>query len=140
MQDEDAGLFCSLPGIIMSGMSWYKSCSFSLASAFFAIVWNACSTLTASLALVSKYGTLFFSWHHCIARLVVTFHKTSINNNYRKRMKWFSLSITVRLSAMSTLLPITTKGKFSGSRGEACIRNSSRQLSKFLNVVAWVTS
>lgn len=53
-------------------MSWYKSCSFSLARAFLAMVWKACSTFTASLALVSKYGTSFFSWHHCTALLVVT--------------------------------------------------------------------
>lgn len=39
-----------------------------------AIVWKACSTLIASLALVSKYGMLFLLWHQAWARLVVTWN------------------------------------------------------------------
>lgn len=39
-----------------------------------AIVWKACSTLIASLALVSKYGMLFLLWHQACARLVVTWN------------------------------------------------------------------
>jgi hypothetical protein len=42
--------------------------------------------------------------------------------------------------SMSTLLPITMKGKFSGSRGEAWMRNSSRQLSSVSNDLDELTS
>jgi hypothetical protein len=46
-----------------------------------------------------------FDWHQVIARF------------------W----LTIRFpSSISILLPSTTKGKLSGSRGDACIRNSSR--------------
>lgn len=38
------------------------------------MVWKACSTLIASLALVSKYGMLFLLWHQACARLVVTWN------------------------------------------------------------------
>ena len=47
--------------------------------------------------------------------------------------------ITV-LFSKSTLFPRTTKGKLSGSLGEAWMRNSSLQLSKDLKVCAAVTS
>ncbi|TNN40235.1 hypothetical protein EYF80_049609 [Liparis tanakae] len=40
----------------------------------------------------------------------------------------------------SILLPSTTKGKFSGSRGLAWIKNSSLQLSSVLKVLGAVTS
>ena len=60
------------------------------------MVWKACSTLIASFALVSKYGMSFLEWHHCCARLVDT-----------------------ALLSRSILLPSTTKGKLSGSRGLA---------------------
>ena len=68
------------------------------ARAFFAIVWKACSTFIASFALVSKYGMSFLEWHHCWARLVDT-----------------------ALLSRSILLPSTTNGKLSGSRGLACM-------------------
>lgn len=52
----------------------YKSTAGSVTClrALRAIVWKACSTLMASLALVSKYGMLFLLWHQACARLVVT--------------------------------------------------------------------
>jgi hypothetical protein len=50
----------------------HDSTSASCWSAFFAIVWNACSTLMASFAEVSKYGMFPFDWHHVIARFCVT--------------------------------------------------------------------
>lgn len=49
------------------------------------------------------------------------------------------LTITC-LFSKSILLPSTTKGKFSGSRGLAWIRNSSLQLSSVLKVLGAVTS
>lgn len=69
---------------------------------------NAASTLIASLALVSKYGIGFgpFDLHHCVA---------------------FDFG-TLLSGSRSTLLPITTNGKLSGSRGLAWLRNSSLQL------------
>ena len=73
------------------------------ARAFFAIVWKACSTFIASLALVSKYGMSFLEWHHCWARLVDT-----------------------ALLSRSILLPSTTNGKLSGSRGLACMGTISQ--------------
>lgn len=50
----------------------YSSVSSSWLIAFFAIVWNACSTLIASLADVSKYGMLPLDWHQVIARFCDT--------------------------------------------------------------------
>lgn len=44
------------------------------------------------------------------------------------------------LFSKSILLPSTTKGKFSGSRGLAWIKNSSLQLSRVLKVLGAVTS
>lgn len=44
------------------------------------------------------------------------------------------------LFSISHLLPSTTNGKFSGSLGDAWMRNSSLQLSKALNVLGAVTS
>ena len=44
------------------------------------------------------------------------------------------------LFSRSTLLPRTTKGKLSGSRGLAWMRNSSRQESNVLNELGEVTS
>ena len=44
------------------------------------------------------------------------------------------------LFSRSILFPMTTNGKFSGSRGDACIRNSSLQESSVLNVLGMVTS
>lgn len=51
----------------------------------------------------------------------------------------FPMSLTAR-DSRSTLLPRTTNGKLSGSRGLDWIRNSSLQLSRFLNVFGIVTS
>lgn len=51
----------------------------------------------------------------------------------------FMLVLTC-LFSRSILFPNTTKGKFSGSRGLAWIRNSSLQLSRVLNVLGAVTS
>lgn len=107
-----------------------------------AMVWNACSTLMASLALVSKYGMLFLLWHQAWALLVVTCEDEE---------QIIHLSLTVVedvgvwpmltcLFSKSILLPSTTKGKFSGSRGLAWIRNSSLQLSSVLKVLGAVTS
>lgn len=108
-----------------------------------AIVWNACSTLMASLALVSKYGMLFLLWHQAWALLVVTCedeeqiihlsHCTVVEDI----IIWPMLTC---LFSKSILLPSTTKGKFSGSRGLAWIRNSSLQLSSVLKVLGAVTS
>lgn len=53
--------------------------------------------------------------------------------------KIISNKCTSRFS-MSHLLPRTTNGKFSGSLGEAWMRNSSLQLSKDLNVFGAATS
>merc|ERR1740121_18133 len=72
-----------------------------------AISWKASSTFVASFALVSWYGMSFFDLHQFCAFKAGTF----------------------RFVSRSALLPITTKGKLSGSRGDVCIRNSSRQLS-----------
>lgn len=139
-----------------------------------AIVWKACSTLIASLALVSKYGMLFLLWHQACARLVVTWNtkkmvrlKTSGKTSYSCFIKpfvwqinntchtfsikddasltWCNTSGTVTfehtcLFSKSILLPSTTKGKFSGSRGLAWIKNSSLQLSRVLKVLGAVTS
>ena len=71
MQFDCCGLAWSVILTWSGIISVYGSWSFSLANAFLAIVWNACSTFKASLALVSKYGILFFSWHHCWALLEV---------------------------------------------------------------------
>lgn len=49
-------------------------CPVTCLRALRAIVWKACSTLIASLALVSKYGMLFLLWHQACARLVVTWN------------------------------------------------------------------
>lgn len=51
----------------------YPPSSGSCFKAFLAIVWKACSTLMASLALVSKYGMLPLVWHHAKARFWETF-------------------------------------------------------------------
>ena len=110
--------------------------SITWARAFLAMVWKACSTLIASLALVSKYGISFLDWHQV----------------------WALLVDTARLSR-SILFPSTTNGKLSGSRGLACrrnnqsgwypqsllmtvtwMRNSSLQLSSDLKVFGAVTS
>lgn len=48
-----------LSSFMGSGNSLYNSTSVSCLRALRAIVWKACSTLIASLALVSKYGMLF---------------------------------------------------------------------------------
>lgn len=72
----------------------YSSSSFI---AFLATVWNACSTLMASLALVSKYGIFPFDAHQARAFF------------------W----LTTREFSKSILLPNTMKGKFSGSLGPA---------------------
>lgn len=48
-------------------------------------------------------------------------------------------ALTARL-LRSILLPMTTNGKCSASRGQAWMRNSSRQLSSVLNVFGTVTS
>ena len=50
------------------------------------------------------------------------------------------VKILTALFSKSTLFPITTNGKFSGSLGLACMRNSSLQLSNVLNVFGMVTS
>ena len=76
-------------------MSAFPSCC----NAFLHAALNASSTLVASLADVSKYGMLPFCWHHVRARFCETMRFDS---------------------SMSILLPRTMKGKFSGSRGEAC--------------------
>merc|ERR1719272_2296416 len=103
--------------LIGSGNSLYISTSASCWRAFFAIVWNACSTLVESFAEVSKYGMPFLPWHQDMARFC-----------------------EMARPSKSILLPKTTNGKFSGSRGEAWMRNSSRQLSNVSNVFATVTS
>lgn len=61
---------------IWSGNSLYSSASVSSASACRATAWNACSTFSASLALVSKYGRLPLLVHHCCARFGITFDRT----------------------------------------------------------------
>lgn len=108
-----------------------------------AIVWNACSTLMASLALVSKYGMLFLLWHQAWALLVVTcedeeqivhLSRCAVGDDV---IVW---AMPTCLFSRSILLPSTTKGKFSGSRGLAWIRNSSLQLSSVLKVLGAVTS
>jgi len=70
----------------------------------------------------------------------------SINSNCSLSSTWFALqeshaiwSLTARL-LRSILLPMTTNGKCSASRGHAWMRNSSRQLSRVLNVFGTVTS
>lgn len=70
-QSFDFGLL-SPESFIWSGKSLYSSTSVSWARAFLAMVWKACSTLMASLALVSKYGMSFLEWHHDCARLAFT--------------------------------------------------------------------
>ena len=53
------------------------------------------------------------------------------------------LRISMGLAALfsrSTLLPRTTNGNLSGSLGDACMRNSSLQLSRDLKVEGAVTS
>ena len=50
------------------------------------------------------------------------------------------VAILTALFSKSTLFPNTTNGNLSGSLGEACMRNSSLQLSKDLKVVGAVTS
>lgn len=84
----------------LSVVSWCK--------AIVAASKKAASTLIASLALVSKYGIGFgpLDLHH-----------------------WVAFDLGTRLSgSRSTLFPITTNGKLSGSLGLACERNSSLQL------------
>ncbi len=81
----------------------------SCARAFLAMTSNACSTFTDSFALVSKYGMFPLLWQYVMALLLL---------------------IILLSSPMSILLPRTTKGNDSGSRGDAWIRNSSRQESR----------
>lgn len=57
----------------------------------------------------------------------------------RQRKSTLDMKLTARFSR-STLFPITMKGKFSGSRGLAWIRNSSRHASSDLNELGAVTS
>jgi hypothetical protein len=85
----------SKKGHIDTYISAFPSCC----NAFLHAALNASSTLVASLADVSKYGMLPFCWHHVRARFCETMRFDS---------------------SMSILLPRTMKGKFSGSRGEAC--------------------
>lgn len=54
-------------------------------------------------------------------------------------MKCIEKKLTARFS-ISTLLPRTTNGKWSGSDGDACIKNSSRHPSKDLKDPGDVTS
>ena len=64
--------------------------------------WNAASTLRSSLADVSKCGRPPLAAHHCLA--------------------FFSLTCRACPPSTSTLLPSTTKGKFSESGGLACVQ------------------
>ena len=70
-----------------------------------AITWKACSTLMASFAEVSKYVMLPLAWHQAS-----------------------DLFCETTRESRSILLPSTTKGKLSGSRGPAWMRNSSLHL------------
>ena len=83
---------------------------------------NASSTLTSSLALVSKYG---------MSPLPLEVHQL---------LAFFSLTTRDAPPSTSVLFPSTTKGKLSGSFGDAWMRNSSRQFSRFSNVFAVLTS
>lgn len=75
-------LFLLLPALAEKNADWVKvrtGISWRLEAvtclrALRAMVWKACSTLIASLALVSKYGMLFLLWHQACARLVVTWN------------------------------------------------------------------
>jgi hypothetical protein len=80
---------------------------------------KACSTFTASFALVSKYGIPPLAWQNACAL--------------------FELIILL-LSSTSTLLPSTTNGKLSGSIGLAWIRNSSRHESRVSKDLELLTS
>ena len=79
----------------------HGSSSTSLRSAARATASNAAATLSPSLALVSKCGRSPLAAHHCLARFSETARDPEA-------------------AASSILLPSTTKGKFSGSRGCAC--------------------
>ena len=82
--------------------------------------WNAASTFTSSFADVSKYGIAPLDVHQLLA--------------------FFSLTTRDSPPSTSTLFPRTTNGKPSGSAGDAWIRNSSRQFSRFSNVFCVLTS
>ena len=64
--------FWSFVTWILSGNSLYSSTLVSCARAFLATVWKACSTLMASLALVSKYGISPLLWHQACALFIGT--------------------------------------------------------------------
>lgn len=111
----------SSPRLILIGSEKsppYSSLS-SCIRAFLAMTSNACSTFTLSFALVSKYGICPLCWQYACALFCVI----------------------IRLSSpMSTLFPSTTKGNESGSRGDAWIKNSSRQESRVSNDFGELTS
>uniref|UniRef100_A0A915J1Y4 Uncharacterized protein n=1 Tax=Romanomermis culicivorax TaxID=13658 RepID=A0A915J1Y4_ROMCU len=82
-------------------------------------------------------------------RASITVHVSAINKFYRnggsdrcdssrhlsvvKCPASYTASKLLTSRNKSTLLPRTTNGKFSGSRGDACIKNSSHHVSKALN-------
>jgi len=69
---------------IWSGNSLYSSASVSSASACLATAWNACSTFSASLALVSKYGRFPLLVHHCCARFGITWNTIDTINHHNR--------------------------------------------------------
>lgn len=97
---------------------------------------KACSTLMASLAEVSKYGIPPLDWQKVMARFVEIFHLSAPI----LKPPFTSQHTTLLLSSTSILLPNTTNGKLSGSRGEAWIKNSSLQLSSASKLLELLTS
>lgn len=112
----------------------------------------------ASLALVSKYGISPLDWQKVMARLfeICRTVSTLAHSAPKNGHAYHSLALVhVNLVANNDLhiinqqsspiiTPATggqlTKGKLSGSRGDAWIRNSSRQLSRASKLFALLTS
>jgi hypothetical protein len=64
------------------------------------------------------------------------------NSHHQPRVNFSEITVhsDVGTCPRSILLASTTNGKFSGSRGPACIKNSSRQASRLSNEISTVVS
>ena len=117
------------------------SSSSPLFRASFAMTWKASSTFMPSFAEVSKYGIFPFEAHQARAFFSETWRNSwkpvsimisIMRENHilwktkKRKPKWLKEILTTLLfpPSTSTLFPITTNGKFSGSEGLACMRQT----------------
>jgi len=124
------------------------------------MVWNACSTFVAAFADVSKYGMFpllcpanrqYFETVGGRLRTYLAPGKRALLGHHAlvevdlvaKNHKPVTLHVTPSPRHKGQFYKCDQQaphGKLSGSRGPAWIRNSSRQLSKFSNVLTTLTS